>query len=298
MGQGASPAPVRILDREGGRLQNDGVRSAVLIATALAAFSAGCVEWGVVGDGTTVSWGRPNGGKLIDGQRLALAGDGYVVPPTWSARGTQWGTDELLDVIVYVGRAVALAHPDTRLAVGDLSIQGGGASAHHRSHQTGRDVDLLLFATDLDGHPLVPTAMRRFGADGITLGAGPRERFDAARQWTVVRALLEAPGPGIANIFVFAPLRDQLLDHARAIGEPEGLIDHAAQVMAQPGDSAPHDDHMHVRVYCPPSDPGCVDYAVRPPAKKPPLPGPAATAIASQVARHPVVGAFSLRGRW
>jgi hypothetical protein len=62
-----------------------------------------------------------------------------------------------------------------------------------------------------------------------------------------------------------------LLDHARAIGEPEGLIDLAAASMSQPSDSAPHNDHMHVRIYCPPGEPTCRDYALRPPAKKPPV---------------------------
>ncbi|HVK71944.1 MAG TPA: penicillin-insensitive murein endopeptidase [Kofleriaceae bacterium] len=275
------------------------MRLVIPTVIALAALSGGCVEWGVVSDGTSVSWGKANGGQLLGGRRLPLEGDGFHVLPTWSSRGTQWGTEELLDVIAYVGRSVAIRHPGTTLAVGDLSIFGGGASAHHRSHQTGRDVDLLLFATDLDGRPVPSTEMQRFGPDGLTRGKGPRRRFDAARTWSVVRALLEAPGPGVANIFVYAPLRDLLLDHARDLGEPEGLIDYAATVLAQPGDSAPHDDHLHVRIYCPTTDPGCVDYASRPPAKKPPAPSAALTELAGKMRAHPVVGAFSLRGgRW
>ncbi len=248
----------------------------------------------MVGDGTSVSWGRPNGGRLIGGRRLPLQGDGFEVLPKWSSRGTQWGTDELLDVIAHVGRTVELRHPGSRLAVGDLSIAGGGSSAHHRSHQTGRDVDLLLFTTALDGAPLPSVDMLRFGPGGVTRGKGDKRRFDPARTWSVVRGLLEAPGPGVANIFVFAPLREAMLDHARAIGEPEGLIDYAATVMAQPGDSAPHDDHLHVRIYCATTDTGCVDYAVRSPAKKPPATSAAHAALAGRLGHHPIVGGF----RW
>lgn len=232
---------------------------------------AGCAELGVVGDGTTVSWGPPNEGVLIDGARLPIEGDGYWVPPRWAARGTQYGTDELIDTIVFTGRAVAAAHPGSRLVVGDLSIRGGGESAHHRSHQTGRDVDLVLFAVDAGGRAIEVTEMRHFSADGHTVDAGEPLRFDAARQWTVVRALLEAPGPGVANIFLYAPLRDLVLDHARERGEPEALIELAGATMAQPSDSAPHDDHMHVRIFCAPTDATCTDYARRAPPKKPPV---------------------------
>jgi penicillin-insensitive murein endopeptidase len=52
-----------------------------------------------------------------------------------------------------------------------------------------------------------------------------------------------------------------LLDHARAIGEPDDLIIQAGFVLHQPGDSAPHDDHFHLRIYCAPTDrtAGCRD---------------------------------------
>ena len=39
------------------------------------------------------------------------------------------------------------------------------------------------------------------------------------------------------------------------------LVEYARTLMRQPGDSAPHDDHFHVRVYCTRSDRfhGCRD---------------------------------------
>jgi penicillin-insensitive murein endopeptidase len=259
---------------------------------------AGCVELGVVGDGTTVSWGPPNDGVLIDGARLPLEGEGFVVHRTWAARGTQYGTDELIAVISHVGRSVAAAHAGSRIAVGDLSIAGGGRSKHHRSHQTGRDVDLVLFARDAAGHPIQPTQMRAFNADGRTIGGGEVLTFDAERTWTVVRALIEAPGPGVANIFLYAPLRDLVLDHARASGAPDSIIDLAGLAMAQPGDSAPHNDHMHVRIYCSPDDAGCSDYAWRKPPKKERRVA-AEQAIAGELAQRPLVGSMLHFGpRW
>jgi len=268
-----------------------------IVAVVAATAAGGCAELGVIGDGTTVSWGPPNRGVLIDGQLLPREGEGFWVPPRWAARHTQWGTDELLDVIAHVGRAVAATHPGSRLAVGDLSPAGGGPSAWHRSHQSGRDVDLVLFCTDLEGRPVEEPRMRHFDDSGQTVDGEPRLRLDADRTWTVVAALIEAPGPGVANIFLYAPLEDLVLDHARELGVSEDLLDRAAQVMSQPGDSAPHDDHMHVRIFCSPSDPGCSDYARLTPAKKQrPAPG---REVAERVAARPVVGSLlRVTGRW
>lgn len=279
-------------------VNNSTVARRAALAGTLIALLAGCAELGVVGDGTTVSWGPPNEGVLVDGARLPLAGDGFFVPPRWAARGTQWGSDELIDTIAFVGRAVSAAHPGSRLAVGDLSIAGGGKSKHHRSHQTGRDVDLVLFARNAAGKPVELTEMRRFGADGKSVGGGEPLWFDAERTWTVVRALVEAPGPGVANIFLYAPLRDLVLDHARASGAPDAIVDLAGQALAQPSDSAPHDDHLHVRIYCSPSDASCTDYAWRKPPKK----GRTIAAeedIAGEMAARPRIGSMlHFRPKW
>lgn len=270
----------------------------VVLAVGLVACASACAELGVVGDGTTVSWGPPNEGVLVDGARLPFEGDGFFVPPRWAARGTQFGTDELIDTIAHVGRAVSFAHPGSRVAVGDLSIDGGGRSKHHRSHQTGRDVDLVLFAKDASGKPVESIEMRRFGATGKTIDGGEPLWFDAERTWTVVRALVEAPGPGVANVFLYAPLRDLVLDHARASGAPDSVIDLAGLMLAQPGDSAPHDDHMHVRIYCSTSDDTCSDYAWRMPPKKQRKTA-AEEAIAGEMAERPRVGSMlHFRPRW
>ena len=271
-------------------------RAALALTAALAGLATGCVQLGVVSDGTSVSWGPANQGMLLGAVPLPLTGDGFVVHATWAARDTQWGIDELIAVVAWTAREVARAHPGTELAIGDLSIAGGGRSAHHRSHQTGRDVDLVLFGIK-DGRPVPATAMLPYGDDGH-LVADPAVELDVARQWTVVRGLLSAPGPGIANIFLYAPLRERLLDHARAIGEPEGLIDLAAATMSQPSDSAPHNDHMHVRIYCPPGEPTCRDYALRPPAKKPPV-AHAFVAVARVVGARPITGGLlRVHPRW
>jgi len=45
-----------------------------------------------------------------------------------------------------------------------------------------------------------------------------------------------------------------LIDHARARGEDPFLIWRAETVLLQPGDSTPHDDHIHLRIACSPDE--------------------------------------------
>lgn len=272
------------------------LRLAPLAAALACAACAACAELGVVGDGTTVSVGAASDGFLVDGAELPDRGVGYVVPPRWRARGSQWGTDELVGLIVHTGARLAAALPGATLGVADLSRAGGGLGPHHRSHQTGRDVDLLFFATDRRGRTVALEEMRHFGEDGTTVDGGPPLRFDVARTWALVRTLITDRDVAIDHLFIYAPLRSMLLDHARATGEPEALVAWAGELLSQPGDSAPHDDHLHVRIRCPRGDATCRDGS-RPRIKKPAELLPAR--LVEQLTARPIVGAPWLHGpRW
>jgi penicillin-insensitive murein endopeptidase len=77
----------------------------------------------------------------------------------------------------------------------------------------------------------------------------------------LVKELVAAPEAPVQFIFMYEPIARLLLDHAAKIGEPAAVIAKARLALKQPGDSARHDDHMHVRVYCATADRryGCVD---------------------------------------
>src|SRR5262249_8187307 len=155
--------------------------------------------------------------------------------------------------------------------------RGGGITLKHRSHENGRDVDLIYFAIDERGRPLRPAdAMIKYGPDGVSrpwakenpddrspaAGWGPTpRRFDVARNWALVRALIEAPEVEVQWIFIAEPLREQLLEYAAQHGESQAILDRAEWILHRPADSQPHDDHMHVRVLCDAADRvfGCVD---------------------------------------
>jgi penicillin-insensitive murein endopeptidase len=63
-------------------------------------------------------------------------------------------------------------------------------------------------------------------------------------------------------IFAQRDLALRLIQEGTAEGEDPALLARASQLVRQPSDSEPHDDHMHVRVYCDPDDRrlGCVDH--------------------------------------
>jgi len=234
---------------------------ALVVVIAWAWAGAGCAELGVVGDGTSISVGKPNGGYLIDGARLPDRGEGYVTRDVWRERDNRFGTDELIDLVTAVARRMKAQVPGVKLVVADLSGKGGGERiAFHRSHQTGRDVDLLYYMRDANGQPFEPDAMHAFDARARARD-GSGIVVDIPRTWTLVKELLTAPEAPVQWIFMYQPIALRLIEHAEKIGESEALVARARKACRQPGDSARHDDHMHVRVYCSGADRayGCTD---------------------------------------
>jgi penicillin-insensitive murein DD-endopeptidase len=230
----------------------------VLAALALL---AGCAELGVVGDGTSISVGRPNGGRIVDGVRLPNSGEGFFTRTVWATRGQRYGTEELVDLLIGVSRRMVQGPGDPRLVVADLSGKGGGpAHAWHRSHQSGRDVDLLFYVRDAAGKVMEADAMRVFNGQGVARD-GSGITIDLPRMWLLVKELVTAPEAAVQWIFMYEPIAARLIEHAVAIGEPEPLVARARKALKQPGDSARHDDHLHVRVYCSQADRayGCID---------------------------------------
>jgi penicillin-insensitive murein DD-endopeptidase len=233
----------------------------------------GCAVPGLLTDGTSVSVGTFTRGILRRGARLPAQGEGYVIPPLWQVRNSNFGTDELVGALQRVARRVRREYPGALLQIADLSQKGGGENVLHRSHHNGRDADLIYYAVDERGKP-APAAdsMPRYGLDLRARPPGPQEHgvvfgpftprsFDVARNWALVRALLEDPRIEVQYLFINEALKQKLLEWARAHGEENSLIDRADALLHQPGDSLAHDDHLHVRIFCSQDDRpyGCND---------------------------------------
>jgi len=175
----------------------------------------------------------------------------------------RWGTRELRKTLLAAARAVAVAHPRSVLVVGNLSAREGGRIKVSVSHQSGRDADLLFYARSTRrDRPVTPGRFVRYGEDGVS--SNGRLRFDVPRNWALVQALLADERP-VQWLFVAAPLRDALLDHARSIGAPPELVAKATLALHEPHGSTSHNDHFHLRLHCAPDDvlDGCRDYGPR-----------------------------------
>ncbi len=187
------------------------------------ALVAGCAELSL-SDGTSISVGKPSNGYLLAGVRLPDRGDGFVTREVWRERNNRYGTDELIDLVTAVAHRMRAQVRDVKLVVADLSGRGGGERvAFHRSHQTGRDVDLLYYMRDATGRPFEPDAMHVFDATARAVD-GTGITIDIARTWALVKELITAPEAPVQWIFMYEPLAQQLLAHAQQAGEPEALL--------------------------------------------------------------------------
>jgi penicillin-insensitive murein DD-endopeptidase len=245
-----------------------------IFAALGAVTSVGCA--GVFGfDGTSDSGGWHASGALRHPDALRVAGDGYVVPLPWRERHSNFGSDELVRMVVRAGRAVARAYPGSIAGVGDLSRRSGGGSVEHKSHQSGRDVDIFYYAVNASGRSEAPRGvMFHYDRSGRAVRWSPPQgtarptaqvpdvRFDIRRNWQLVRALLLDPEVEVQWIFVQRDLAARIIQYGAVEGEDPALMARAAQIVRQPSDSEPHDDHMHVRIYCDATDRGmgCADH--------------------------------------
>lgn len=231
---------------------------------AVSLLLAGCIELGVITDGTSISVGRASNGHLVDAARMPDKGEGFMTREIWIARDNRYGTDELVELLTGVARRLAPQMKGTKLVIADMSSRRGGGgrenSAFHRSHQSGRDADLLYYMRDAQGQPFEADAMHPFDQRGRARD-GSGIVVDVPRTWLLVKELVAAPEAPVQFVFMYEPIAQLLLDHAAQIGEPAAVIAKVRLALKQPGDSARHDDHMHVRVYCAKADRefGCTD---------------------------------------
>jgi penicillin-insensitive murein endopeptidase len=216
------------------------------------------------GDHST-SLGAPGNGSLLGGVALPDSGPGFshnVKRPTEA----RYGTVELVQAIVRSAAVVEHELPGSGLVVNDIGLEHGGKIAQHGSHENGRDADILFYVLDKDRKPLpsvgVPIEPNGSGYDYKDLH-DPNDdvlvRLDAPRTWRFVQAMIEDRGDQLQRIFLVEHVRSMLLAEAQKVHAPKLAIERFEAVTCQPGQ--PHDDHMHVRLFCTPEDmsKGCLD---------------------------------------
>ena len=224
---------------------------ALWIAAASAPLLAGCLATPTpLAPAVSGSVGVPHYGVQTGAVELPRRGDGFERFRQHSPN--YWGNARLVRLIEEAAAAVEREMPGPPLRVGDLSARHGGKIPGHNSHRTGRDVDLLWYVTTPAGVPVKNPGFIRVGSDALSLVTPDYGylRIDVPRQWLLFRHLLTSEHAKVQWLFVSREVEALITDYARARGEPLDLIWSAENVMLQPGDSAPHDDHVHVRITC------------------------------------------------
>jgi penicillin-insensitive murein endopeptidase len=218
----------------------------------LALLCAGCISApSPLVPGLAGAVGVPHSGVQTDGTELPASGPGFV---RYRPKGVNhFGRARLVDALQDISREMARDVPGTPpLVIGDLSAKRGGKISGHQSHRTGRDVDLLFYYVTPRGARVTAPGFIRVESDGLALvpDTGELLRFDVELEWRLVRALLNSPDIGVQFMFVSKTIEALLVDYALARGEPLELVLRAESVMLEPGDSMPHDDHIHLRIAC------------------------------------------------
>jgi penicillin-insensitive murein endopeptidase len=215
--------------------------------------------------GLSGSVGLPHHGVLAGGSKLPQHGPGFR---RLRKDGIRWAQSRLVDAVERAAARVAELRPGPNLVIGDLSAERGGQIPRHRSHRSGRDADLLFYVQTPTGRPIENNGFPRFGADLLATTERAEQRFiqlDVERNWLLVRELVSDDSARVQWLFVARWVEAVLIEHARARGESDEIVWRAEQVLRQPGDSFPHDDHLHLRIACTPEEEvaGCFENGPR-----------------------------------
>lgn len=193
------------------------------------------------------SIGPTTDGQLIDACKIPSVGPGYM-----AVSPNAYGTDTTVALLQLAANQVKQQFPQTpSVVIGAISAPTGGFLKPHKSHQSGRDVDIAYLRT-------IQAQPKRFELTDSS-------NLDAERTWAFLETLLTSGEVGLIfmDYEIQALLYEALLDNGwteqglqplfqypAGPNVPRGVIRHAIG----------HADHFHVRFRCPEADkPECVD---------------------------------------
>ncbi|MDQ3036707.1 MAG: penicillin-insensitive murein endopeptidase [Myxococcota bacterium] len=197
----------------------------------------------------SVSRGRVDHGALVHGISLP-SHPGYVVRDAERA----WVTRHVAAHLAQGFDAVLARDPDApRVQIRDASRPEGGRLRTHRSHQSGRDVDLVYY--------------QRRCPRGVCSRRWMRpEQLDAQLQWALLEPWIRSGA--VEYVFIDHRLQEPLWQAAQEAGATRaelsawfqwprarhvrmGIIRHVPQ----------HTEHLHVRFACAANDEDCIPSA-------------------------------------
>ena len=190
------------------------------------------------------SYGYPHYGRLYNGEPLPPS-ENYVILYPYRTFGTYYAVSEIRRVM----REFYDEYPDThRLMVGDISYRNGRRMPPHKSHQSGRDVDISYprkgEPDDLDRFHYVR-----------------RDELHPEKTLALIKKFID--GGQVQYIFMSRWFQRILIREAREQGAPEAWIDAVFQYPHWSGGdalirhSSGHRNHFHLRFKCQETDRRC-----------------------------------------
>ncbi|GEM_PF-1177917 len=205
------------------------------------------VVWRAKDGHKSASIGFPAAGSL-EGAVPMMEGPGRILKATpWKC----WGTIETVSTLDAILREWEHRKPGGQpVLVGNMSAPMGGKLSPHRSHQSGRDVDLSYIQIE---NPKEELNWREMS----------KSNLDAGRTWDLLKLLVESRRvqaifidskiqkllyrDAVANRRIAKTRLSRWIEYPRQPGTTSAIIRHV------PG----HRDHIHVRFKCSDGDRGC-----------------------------------------
>ncbi|HZV21747.1 MAG TPA: penicillin-insensitive murein endopeptidase [Hyphomicrobiales bacterium] len=187
-------------------------------------------------------------GCLAGGQPLPIDG------PAWQAmrlsRNRNWGHPTLIRFLERFAEEAKEKDGWPGLLVGDMSLPRGGPMPFgHASHQVGLDVD--IWYKPMPDHVLSAEEREQIPMESFLLDPG---HINPA-MWSpdYIKLLRRAASyPEVARIFVNPAIKKWLCDNTK---DDRKFLRKLTPIGG-------HDDHFHVRLVCPPDNPGCQNQAL------------------------------------
>ncbi len=182
-------------------------------------------------------------GCLAGAQPLPVDGPGWQAMRL--SRNRMWGHPSLVAYIERFAKDAKEKDGWPGLLVGDMSMPRGGPMPYgHASHQVGLDVD--IWYRPAPDRELTKEERENVPMETFLLDPGHVN----PKMWSpdFAKLLRRAVSyPEVARIFVNPAIKKWLCDNVK---EDRAFLRKITPIMG-------HDDHFHVRLVCPPDNPGC-----------------------------------------
>lgn len=191
------------------------------------------------------SIGYPHDGQIANAWPMPDGPGRKITAERWKTWATKSTVEQLDRVLARWSELEPKAPP---VLIGNLSARGGGPVGPHKSHQSGRDVDLSYIT-------------KWNGKDPVMWQSVTAENLDPELTWRLIKLITQEAE--VEVIFMDRKVQKLLLAHAERHGTiRKARLGNWLEVASDARDAlirhvAGHQDHFHVRFTCPAGNRKC-----------------------------------------